>query len=163
MTKLLPIQVPKQDGDFLCWAAVTAGVRKYYFGDVLKQCFIAGTMLNRACCPKPEPCDEPHRLDWTLAKFDCLAQDPIGGPLPPQVVVHQIATLGLPICAQIARPGSTHFVVIAGVKVSHNAMDLAVWDPLTGPATHPYAQFVDNYQNQGGRWVFSYFTTKVTS
>jgi hypothetical protein len=146
-----------QQKDQWCWAAVTLSVERYYSPrSQLTQCAIARGVLGFSCCSNPDRCNHPAKLQDALSGIGRLIGEPTSGPMS-FTHIRQRLDEGRPICLRIGwHGGGGHFVIICGYGLSRSGVELVdVEDPLFGPATVTYDEFISNYRSSG-RWTFTY-------
>jgi hypothetical protein len=148
----LPFRGQLQVQSNWCWAAVAVSVAEFYEPQSRwTQAAVVGQELNRTDCgavPVPPACDQPHRLDLALARTRTLAgwqAGVLGWEAIRQELLRR-AVLGVRVAW---RGGGGHFVAIYGVARSLAVEYLLVDDPLHGPQTIEYQQFISNYQGSG--------------
>jgi len=146
-----------------CWAAVATSLALYYDpGSTWTQCSVANAMLpGRDCCGADASgaCNAPMSLTNTL-------QTTIGHLVRK---IPKAATFveaqgevdgGRPLGVRTAWGGddnNAHLLMIIGY---HPLFDmLGVDDPLYGKSDVDYTAFCTDYQNAGGVWNRTYFTT----
>jgi hypothetical protein len=101
-----------------CWAAVTWMVNDCYTGgNSILQCAIASQITGGQCCPSPpndpgDLCNTPRNLGASLAAVGHLAGPLLRPPQPFDLVKSEIIAQR-PICAEVALPGLTHYVVLS--------------------------------------------------
>jgi hypothetical protein len=150
----LGVAVDHQEQDNWCWAAVAAGVSRF-FSQPITQCQVASHTLGDACCNNPHPCDQPWQLDAALdavGHYRTWAQRTLS--------LGQIAGEiddGRPLGARIQwYEGGGHFVVIDGYDAEANV--IVVRDPGDG-GKHimDIDEFTTAYRDGAGRWTHTYW------
>ena len=173
--KILKIEIPRQEANNWCWAAVAVGIGKAY-GDIgLKQCRVATMMLADRqpplqCCSGESAgdCDVPMSLNQVLSLPD---HDHLDGPVLPvkdfDFIKEEIDN-GHPIAVGIQRlstddppkPAGGHFSVITGyLLVNGNGTGPKQFvyfdDPIASRGVRPLASF---HVRSDGEWVRTYKT-----
>ncbi|HUC82967.1 MAG TPA: papain-like cysteine protease family protein [Flavisolibacter sp.] len=160
--KTLAFNIQAQDGDYWCWAAVSASVSHFYNSrSTWNQCKVAGTALRRNdCCPNPRKgqCDKIYYLDEALKITGNLASPIIEDPLSFDNLKAQINAKKV-VGARIRwQGGQGHFVVLHGYQIENADNFVFVADPLYGKKMYPLRTLLSNYQMVGGEWSHSYLT-----
>ncbi|MGN8000135.1 papain-like cysteine protease family protein [Sphingomonas sp. 22176] len=163
---LLPFRVQRQGRRTQwCWAAVTATISGYPnppHDAPVTMCQLATSELGLPCCnnPVPSACDVQNTLDGPLSRIGRLRAPIIASPLSPQDVANELsANLPLPIRVEW-RGGGGHFVVIYGIRMVSNEVQLAITDPIYGESSISGAALIAwGYQAAGGTWTHSYLVT----
>jgi len=171
--KILKIEVPDQEENNWCWAAVAVGIAKAYGDFSLTQCGVA-TLMFRDDNPAPQCCAEDQRgvcdrqaaLSEVLAIPDHVRLEEV---LPAQefTFIEDEINAGRPIAVGIQRldsdgkEASGHFAVITGYLRATGA---------DGESTQEYVYFDDPLAKRGvrsfdsfrlrsdGKWISAYKT-----
>src|SRR5258708_599618 len=121
-----------QANPFWCWAAVAWMVQDYYAkGQGSAECDIATTVTGGNCCPPPRlddptnPCLRAADLVAALGTIGHAASPLVEQPQSFLFVMNEIIGRR-PLCAQMAREGGNHYVVLAGCA---DDQSLRVFDP----------------------------------
>jgi len=133
---LLPtFDLPAQEQDHWCWAAVAAAVRSFLGSSNVVQCQVATEVLPGDCCRNPGRGNVDAGLQAALGET-------LREYLPAQVpfdAIQQEIDANHPVCARVVwdadRDGvgeSAHFVVIHGYEMRDTEPYLHVKDPLNG-------------------------------
>lgn len=141
---VLPFALEAQQGHLQCWAAVAVSLRRFYGRrPVPTQQDFAQALLG-------ENCDHVCAPLVALAHAG-LAYDEAAHPLRPAALRAQFAR-GHPVPACMRYFVGWHLVVLHGIDDSNR-----VWvaDPLHGPSTWPWRDFVRAYRRHYG-WTHSY-------
>lgn len=160
---ILSMNVPKQQRDEWCWAAVGVGIRNAYRElPPLSQCQLAADVFDdlNSCCDGDDDsdghCDGSQLLSPVLgAHHDRLAFAPEGSDL--KFFTDEIDA-GHPVPVRMKKTGQTgHFVVVAGYQRIPQDAHLFVWDPVTGTRIPVSASgFLRSFR--GWAWDYSYRT-----
>ncbi len=168
----LSFKVPRQERSEWCWAAVSAGVDRFFRPDSThNQCDIAGSVLNLECCNGTQPaqsdaCNAPHALHPVLGRYHLLAADPIVTPLAFDRLRTEIDA-GRPVCVlikwldgqgQLTDRG--HFVALNGYRVTPAQKQfVSITDPIYGSSEIAFEQFTSGkggYRDGRGVWFASF-------
>ena len=153
----LSANVPLQEEDHWCWAAVTVGVACFFGVSSWRQCEIASLVLKRACCPPRSNafCNVEQALEPPLDTAGHLNSS-IAGSQSFAYVRDQLKA-NRPVCCRIQwRPTGGHFLVLVGIT-DNDTQYVDVSDPWYGPSTIAFPEFVSNYFGSGF-WNWTYET-----
>ena len=165
----MPFRYPmdEQIADKLCWAAVATSIAHYFDRDSLvTQCFVAKEVLGGNCCGVPIP-DECNEVQYLENGLDAVHRhEP--PPVPHLLAFSDIRALidqRMPICVRIEWPNTSgHFVVISGYRFTkddkENGELVEVSDSWFESSILRYDEFIQNYQDMGGRWSHTYRVKK---
>jgi hypothetical protein len=167
--KVLAIQVPLQEFDNWCWAAIVEGLERAIRGKRARsQCRIASDTLGEQCCPgrlNRARCDRARPMRFALGAFLRRAHDTPDARTF-EFIREQIDQ-GFPVVAQIDWDndgGEDHVVLITGYRRSSagdNLVDdrIYVCDPSTGLRDEfPINEFANAFKARG-TWVATFETT----
>ena len=144
-----------------CWAAVSSSVANFYGPTQWTQCGVASAELAPLnCCGSDGAgaCNQPWYLDRALTRvghFDHISasSSPFAGV---QVEIGGRRPLG---CRIAWAGGGAHFVALGGWLIAADgSLYVNVCDPLYGPVSKKYDDFVSAYITTGDDWTHSYFT-----
>ena len=153
-----PFQIETQEESDWCWAAVSAGVDRYFDpGSYLTQCQIASDVLNEQACADPDNYNRAGSLQDALNVVG-MERTSSAGKITFQALQTEIDA-GRPVCVRIAWDGGgAHFVALCGYRIWSNGLKTVdVADPYYADSTQAFDQFPASY-NGGGTWTDTYFT-----
>lgn len=132
-----PLTVPNrpQEGEFLCWAAVTQAVLEF-FQRLKSQCTIASEMFAKKCCGA----DWPVNCDKTCSLYRALNTHKLVNTTSGDLSLTDVKAeldAGRPVCVQLTWDGGrAHALVITRIDLSDGSADLDVWDPRPPGGTY---------------------------
>lgn len=153
----LVIEVPQQEKENWCWAAVSVGVIAHYEHRNVEQCEVAGAVLKTNCCSGG--CNVPHFMNLVLDELHHF------GRSANQLEFSQIrAEIGNhPVACWIDHDRRVgHFVLITGWIIDENnrsyvfVVDPSPGAPHVNPGAMPFSRFQASYDS--GSWRRSYTT-----
>lgn len=149
---LMRLNVPVQEQDNWCWAAMTVGIARKFLKWDPRQCEIAEGVLGNNCCQNPEPCDVTSPLPPGLKVIGCYSSQ-VSAPLPLKEIKDELKH-GRPVGVRYAwNSRRAHFCLINGVSTSG---ELSFLDSLFNPSVRLYSDSLDHYQNVSAQWTHSY-------
>ena len=156
----IDLEVPRQQLERWCWAAIACGIGKYYEKGSWTQAQIASKVLGIDCerfeqdeTIKQEA-DTVTRLDKALKVAGCYSHWSPGKPQFDRVKFE--INQGRPLAARIEWfTGSAHYAVIHGYDES--SASVLVADPMHGSSEHPLEHFPARYL-LGGAWTETFWT-----
>lgn len=161
--RVLAVEVRRQQGNNLCWAAIVEGLeRAYRLAAPRTQCRIASDALNGApCCAGGSvspACDNGRPMRKALGP---LLHNAFTTPQSRTFAfIRSRINGGFPLVAQFDwnNGGQGHVVVITGYRRVGSNVDLFVCDPATGyRPTYRLEEFTNNFLNKG-KWVATFET-----
>jgi len=162
--RILKIEVPDQEGQEWCWAAVAVGIaraynpRRQHEGRKLEQCQVATQVLRKetpsiVCCGGNIECDRESELDPALEAVGHLRK-PLKGPQTWEFIKSEIDH-GRPIAVRIDRDGKGHFLVITGYGEFSGARYVYYDDPISRRGVRSVDSFTIR---EDGIWTNTYTT-----
>lgn len=158
---ILEVTIPEQKLDNWCWAAVAAGLERFYGFPEREQCQIVSSVLQTVCCDAGvslDLCNLPLSADPALGihlrrKFTDPKHRTFG-------FVHAQISRGYPIVVRIDwnEQGAGHLVVINGYRREGKKIHLYVCDPESGKQTKVRFEHFLSYYKEKGFWDISYET-----
>ena len=160
---LVDVNVPRQQLDSWCWAAIAAGLSEYYGTGTPSQADIASGVLDVDCSHFENDeqlkavANTVARLDKAMALVSCYSHWSAGKPLFDRIKFE--INQGRPLAARIEWfSGGAHYVLIHGYADATG--NILVADPMHGASEHPLAHFPARYR-LGGAWTETFWTRHV--
>lgn len=154
-------QIPRQEYDKWCWAAVAIGIANFHANSVeWQQCALVNQQFGQTdCCSDgdSEACNKSSSLGKALLRTGNL-EAAIEGPMDLGAVKQEISRRR-PMGARIDWGTTTgHVATIVGCRHTANDVELFVSDPWYGDGlTISWRQFNSSYQGTG-TWSHAYRT-----
>jgi hypothetical protein len=153
------LEVERQIGLNLCWAAVSKGVVEHYGGPIRRQCQYATTFLHqkKTCCrvgALPARCDLEHDLDSVLSHYGIYAPPPFRRPISTATLLRELER-DRPVVALVRFATSAHALVITAIDAGNRRVRVS--DPKFGPADLPLDVLQRGYGREG-QWFYTILT-----
>lgn len=155
----LRINMPRQEQDFWCWAAVSAAVSLRLRGQVVQQCDVANAVLSmNSCCVAPNACNKAYSLPPGLRWIKCF-RGQVNRPLTFAEIEGELKN-GLPVGVRYEWSAKTaHFCLIDGTSI---AKDVSFSDSFYRPSIRPFLGLSNNYVGKRATWTHSYLLQHYT-
>ena len=160
----LVMNIPNQEQDNWCWAAVAVGIGDFLLARQTQQCAFASDVLGMAsgaCCGTQSggPCDKQWYLDRALSKVGCFER--LDVPASFADVGTEIDD-GHPLGVRIRwSNGSGHFVAITAYRTGGSGAQIVTVQDPWGPKELDYeiGKLNGQYGTSSGSWTHSYYTS----